>query len=178
MRPFDPFARPAELALPAEIREGLDLQYVLYRFYDAGRRLLYVGMTTGNPRHRWTGHRRRAPWWPDVAFVQVEHLPTWNDARAAERAAIRAARPMHNVADQPGRYAARSIGKGREPRRTPLADDAPREIPATQLRMMFGEMVERAGYGAPPVAITRAQQDHGGPHIAGGLRPAHGLRAR
>ncbi|MFI0356157.1 type II toxin-antitoxin system prevent-host-death family antitoxin [Actinomadura sp. 9N407] len=157
MRPLDPNAEPCDLAVPAEIREGVHLQYVLYRFHDASRRLLYVGITTGNPRARWRAHQRKSPWWQYVAFVSVEHMPTWKEARAAERAAIRSEDPLHNIADRPGWYPARDAGERRRARHGERADGegGREEIPVTQARMMFKELVDQVAYGGRPVIITR-----------------------
>lgn len=69
----------------------------LYRFYDQQGELLYVGITL-DPGTRWQAHAREKGWWRQVATVTV----TWLDDRAAaleaERVAILAEAPRHNIA--------------------------------------------------------------------------------
>jgi hypothetical protein len=67
----------------------------VYRFYDAKRRLLYIGMTTSRPSSRWTWHRKNAEWWQDAAFVSVQWILD-GTAKAVEKAAIQAEQPLHN----------------------------------------------------------------------------------
>jgi len=69
----------------------------LYRFFDAGGRLLYIGISL-NPGVRWKQHRADKPWWTEVATVTVEAHPDRTAVQAAEREAIRAERPRYNVA--------------------------------------------------------------------------------
>lgn len=73
---------------------GLVGPYV-YRFYDADRQPLYIGVTTGSAL-RWYGHRRESTWWPLAEYVAVSLYRTYKAAEEAERAAIRAERPMFN----------------------------------------------------------------------------------
>lgn len=69
----------------------------LYRFFDANDRLLYVGISFSAVA-RASQHRSEKDWWPDVARMEVEHLQTRSAALAAESAAIRTEKPLHNVA--------------------------------------------------------------------------------
>lgn len=75
--------------------------HALYRFYDSTGQLLYVGITL-DPGSRWKAHSKEKPWWHDVAQVTVET----HDGRAAvleaERAAILAEKPVHNVVHNRG----------------------------------------------------------------------------
>jgi predicted GIY-YIG superfamily endonuclease len=68
----------------------------LYRFYDKDGALLYVGITSRGP-NRWRDHEDSRAWWSTVAMSRVEQYPNRAEALAAERAAIRAERPIHNV---------------------------------------------------------------------------------
>jgi hypothetical protein len=70
--------------------------HALYRFFDAGGALLYVGITVdiGN---RWPRHADDKPWWYEVARTTVEHHPSRPAALAAEKAAIEAEGPRYNV---------------------------------------------------------------------------------
>lgn len=74
----------------------------LYRLYDAGDQLLYVGITR-NPEHRWSMHSYTAArtWWPKVTRKAVEWHPSREAAAAAELAAIQGEAPAYNVAGIP-----------------------------------------------------------------------------
>lgn len=100
IREFNPEAAARDLALPNET-PGLAPSTALYRFYDATRGLLYVGIT-GQPAERWVKHRRSAPWWSDAAYVNVEIFPTEWQALDAERAAIRSESPQFNKRSRKG----------------------------------------------------------------------------
>lgn len=70
----------------------------LYRFYDAQRQLLYVGISR-SMQVRWSAHRNTASWWPQVEFVAVSYFPdgceVWPDV--AEKASIAHERPPFNT---------------------------------------------------------------------------------
>lgn len=68
----------------------------LYRLLAVNGRLLYVGIAA-NPDSRWGGHSTNQPWWNDVADRKVEWFPNRAAAAAAEVAAIKAERPLHNI---------------------------------------------------------------------------------
>ena len=70
--------------------------HALYRFYDAGGTLLYVGVTL-NPVSRWKQHSKDKPWWADVADIKVERHDDRRAVLAAERDAIIRERPRYNV---------------------------------------------------------------------------------
>ena len=68
---------------------------VLYRFYDASRQPIYIGIThTGDARL--AAHRKRSPWWPLAEYIAVSVYPNWTELEKAERAAIRAESPRFN----------------------------------------------------------------------------------
>lgn len=70
---------------------------VLYRFYDADRQPVYIGIThTGDARL--AAHRKRSEWWPLAEFIAVSVYPNWTALEKAETAAIRAERPRFNKA--------------------------------------------------------------------------------
>lgn len=71
------------------------LPHTLYRFYDKRGRLLYIGIAL-EFLGRWRKHRKR-DWWPQVARMEIEPHPSRIAALAAERAAIIAERPRHNI---------------------------------------------------------------------------------
>lgn len=89
----------------------LGFLYTIYRFYDAGGRLLYVGRSErvrqrivdveiGHPRGLPLGHDDGPkPWWREAASIELEHLPpgtTGAEALVEERRQIEAYRPVYN----------------------------------------------------------------------------------
>jgi hypothetical protein len=66
----------------------------LYRHFDAAGQLLYVGISK-SAIARLAQHSDK-PWLDDLATMKVEYFPTRGEAEAAEIAAIRTERPMHN----------------------------------------------------------------------------------
>jgi hypothetical protein len=108
-RPFNPKSPPREWIHDDEkppkwpetfVMCGKDVQFdagVIYRFYDAGMRLLYIGMSDGDPTYRWQGHRYQSDWWSLAAFMSIAYASPVRSIRAArEREAIRAERPLYN----------------------------------------------------------------------------------
>lgn len=71
----------------------------VYRFYDRGGRLLYVGVTS-NTKTRFKAHEAK-PWWPEVHRRTIREHPNRELALAAEAMAIMEERPRYNVA-RPG----------------------------------------------------------------------------
>lgn len=74
----------------------------LYRLHGGEGQLLYIGIA-GNPGRRFEQHHTHRAWWSDVTHITVEHHPDRASAEAAEQAAIRAERPVHNVTHQASR---------------------------------------------------------------------------
>lgn len=72
----------------------------LYRLFDAGGELLYVGIGV-DPKTRWNAHSRDKAWWQQVVRKSVEWHPTRADAMAAETKSIRAEEPRFNVVGTP-----------------------------------------------------------------------------
>ena len=68
----------------------------VYRLYDAGGALLYVGAAV-DPPARWKYHAANAPWWPEVQRQTIDWYPDRPAALAAEETAICAERPRHNI---------------------------------------------------------------------------------
>lgn len=69
----------------------------LYRHFDAAGNLLYVGISL-NAVARLYQHSIGAKWFRDIARIEVEWHPSRSAAAAAEIAAIRSERPLHNTA--------------------------------------------------------------------------------
>lgn len=76
----------------------------LYRFYDASRKAIYIGVTT-NPFTRWGDHRR-SDWWRLVRFVSLEPVDPATRL-AAEQRAIDAENPCFNRMRPYGRTSTR-----------------------------------------------------------------------
>lgn len=73
---------------------------VLYRHFNAGGELLYVGITGAHRgKQRWHEHAETKAWWSEVAHSTVsDPYPTRADALYAEACAIRDERPRYNIA--------------------------------------------------------------------------------
>jgi excinuclease UvrABC nuclease subunit len=69
---------------------------VVYRAFDGDRRLLYVGFTT-NTIERLRRHAQKAPWWPLVEDIELTDYTDEVQALDAERGAIKAEGPAHNI---------------------------------------------------------------------------------
>lgn len=74
----------------------LDLEHVLYRIFDAGNVLLYVGVTN-DWRRRESEHARSKQWWELAAHIKRETFPDRESVIAAEKQAIRTENPRYNV---------------------------------------------------------------------------------
>jgi len=71
-------------------------QVALYRCFDRQGRLLYVGISF-SALIRLKSHVKQSAWAYKVARIDVEWLADRQRAADAERAAIRAERPMYNI---------------------------------------------------------------------------------
>jgi prophage regulatory protein len=81
----------------------------VYRLYDSGRVLLYVGVTK-DFRQRRQRHKATKPWWPQVKHPTIEMYDDEQDALQAERDAIKREHPVHNVARDNRNYRSRRAG--------------------------------------------------------------------
>lgn len=84
---------------PEDICERCSLWHtgwMVYRYFDAAGRLLYVGRT-GDALGRMLAHSKNSPWWPQV--VSHVHTPfvSFREAHAEELRAIREEAPAHNA---------------------------------------------------------------------------------
>jgi hypothetical protein len=68
----------------------------LYRHFDAGGALLYVGVSR-QLKGRINGHRYNSVWFGDVEKTTIEKFSCRRDALAAEGAAIRNEKPKFNI---------------------------------------------------------------------------------
>ena len=68
----------------------------LYRFFGSEDVLLYIGLTVNLPT-RLTSHATGKPWWHDVVRMSVQAYPDRAAVVEAERLAIIAEGPLHNI---------------------------------------------------------------------------------
>lgn len=80
-------------------------RHTLYRFYDRSDSLLYIGISM-TPWERFRQHRHDKPWWDDIVTIRKEEHPTRQAVLEAEKAAIIAEKPQHNIVHNRGRSAA------------------------------------------------------------------------
>lgn len=80
--------------------ELASLPTAVYRLRRDDGTLLYVGVAA-DPAKRWIQHARGKPWFAEVANYSAEWFHNRALALAAEAAAIKAERPLHNVVHQP-----------------------------------------------------------------------------
>jgi predicted GIY-YIG superfamily endonuclease len=73
------------------------MSFILYRIFNSGEELLYVGATM-NPSQRFQTHGSTRDWWADAATITLAHFDTFEDLAAAEIEAIEAEKPVHNLA--------------------------------------------------------------------------------
>ena len=78
-------------------KPSLEEPCALYRHFDAAGALLYVGIAV-DPCNRLMNHMSRSRWRGLIATVTIERFATRRDALAAEAAAIKIEKPLHNVA--------------------------------------------------------------------------------
>ena len=67
----------------------------VYQAFDTKGTLLYVGLSKHWPS-RWMAHAEEKPWWPDIAHLQIQWLPTRRAAEWLEGYWIRTKRPRFN----------------------------------------------------------------------------------
>lgn len=83
------------MTLGAATRRYWAGRFVLYRCFDNGGRLIYIGQTADLPR-RVQQHRKGSWWWSMVARVRLQVFADRIDMEWAERAAIGSEQPAFN----------------------------------------------------------------------------------
>lgn len=71
------------------------MQTYIYRFFDSYGSLLYVGITK-DFKNRMSNHSTSQPWWPEVSRMEVDFLPSWEEASSEEVLAISLESPRYN----------------------------------------------------------------------------------
>lgn len=102
-RPFDEWQKRCSERCEANVKQRTrrkaqrrEDDHWVYTCLNADMEVIYVGVTsTGLRRHR--EHGRDSAWWPDVAFIRVQHFATREDALKAELEGIQRHRPVHNT---------------------------------------------------------------------------------
>lgn len=107
-------------------------RHVLYRFYDVTEQLLYIGITA-NPGRRFGQHGSSKPWWSQIATIRMEVHPDRAAVLVAERAAIIAEKPLHNIRHATG-----------EPATSTLDPDLPAADPVGEWPVAAGDVVALA----------------------------------
>ncbi len=70
--------------------------HITYEARDNQGAVLYIG-TSSNPGQRFRDHARKAPWWSNVATLELRTYPDREHAAMAEAALICELTPTHNV---------------------------------------------------------------------------------
>ena len=109
--------------------------HALYRFFDAGGDLLYVGITN-DPGRRWGRHASDKPWWHEVDRIEIERYPDRTSVLAAERKAIQEEHPRYNVAHVPASIAPAIVEDRPRPGVCECGD------PATILYVLYRDIAE------------------------------------
>lgn len=84
-------------AIVTQVPVGVTQDHWVYRCYDAGDELLYVGVTGRGLRRLAHEHAKRAEWAAHVACIEVEHYATLEAAFMRERALIVERHPRFNL---------------------------------------------------------------------------------
>lgn len=71
-------------------------EQALYRFFDEGGSLLYVGVSI-HPFARMGQHKHDKSWWGEVASTTIERFPDRKAVLEAERTAIVTEKPRYNI---------------------------------------------------------------------------------
>ena len=90
---------PIKPGTPAEWDEVLHCtpaHEFVYIFRDAAERVLYVGITW-SAKARWRAHKRKKPWWFQVASAELTCCDSTFKALSVERRLIKELSPMHNI---------------------------------------------------------------------------------
>lgn len=80
------------------MRGRQDIPVALYRMFSASGELLYIGQSE-SPEKRLAQHRISADWITETALITVDWFSNRSSAMRAERSAIMAEAPLHNVAN-------------------------------------------------------------------------------
>lgn len=78
----------------------LVLPTALYRLFNENGELLYVGISW-MPEDRFKAHAKERRWWQEVARRELTWFEEREEAKAAEKTAIRVEKPRYNTCHTP-----------------------------------------------------------------------------
>lgn len=122
-----------------------DHRTALYRLYDEGGALLYIGISH-QPEVRFGQHSKVKEWWPRVARREVEWLDDRPTAAKAEEVAVRTEDPEFNNIYSP-RIDRRMIRDG-------VAEDGVQEMSLSLARAKLSELVGAVCHAKQQVALV------------------------
>jgi hypothetical protein len=97
----DPYAKHADTLpqkpIKTQPKRKKARRTALYRHFDAEGRLLYIGISV-SVLNRLKEHHRGSHWSDNIRRVEVEYFSCQAEAAGAERDAILAEKPLHNIA--------------------------------------------------------------------------------
>lgn len=96
--------------------------HVLYRLFNSGGDLIYVGITK-DIRSRFRQHSHESPWWREVADCRTEFHPDRRTLELVEKAEIATLRPRYNKRGNP------DVENVRPTRSTPVKRKRPEQEP-------------------------------------------------
>lgn len=99
---YEPFVRTSWRCSMTRGQADADGPHILYRFYDDIGELLYIGLTA-NPS-RFGDHKREKWWFREVVWIRLQYFNNRDLLKAAEKAAILAEHPRHNVSHNLGEW--------------------------------------------------------------------------
>ena len=143
--------------------DGSEPAYV-YRVYDGGGRLLYVGFAVC-PEDRFRGHEHSSRWYGKIAAVAIEKYPDVLTARAAETDAIKAEWPLWNISQSPDKeivqqIASRALLAQQSATSTWLLRGAAKRSREARLRREFDRHLRQAHYVKRMVKDARFAADY------------------
>lgn len=84
--------------------ERKDAKTELYRYFDKGGELLYVGISLSAVL-RQSSHKLLSSWYDDAVTMTIERFATRAEALVAEKSAIISEKPKHNIVHNKGELA-------------------------------------------------------------------------
>jgi excinuclease UvrABC nuclease subunit len=144
-----------------------ETQTALYRHFDKSGALLYVGISLDQAR-RLSQHTKGSRWKNDIADVKIEYFDSRELALEAERAAIMAEAPKHNIVyrdSKPSKLAKVSDTKASALRANlGLSVAAMAQLVGVTRQGWY--KIERVGEASAPVARLLAYIERYGPALA------------
>lgn len=166
-------------------RRHAQTRTVLYRFFAGDGKLLYIGITL-DVETRWQKHAAEAQWWHLQARSELEWFDSRGAAELAERAAVKAEKPLFNfVYAEPGtgRKGARHLPERRAVARPPAPAWQPAWSPDPDQAALLeavrvaASVVDALGKSALP-ELHRALDEAWAAGVPGPVLAQHSKRSR